>query len=73
MDKLIPDTAEITNLNVESLDVEELERRLEMATGEVATAAWICGTNENTCQPVCGTNEVCSPVASVPIDTVAAE
>lgn len=39
--------AEITSLNVEALDVEELERRLEMATAEVSAAAWICGTNDN--------------------------
>ena len=38
---------EITSLNVEALDVEELERRLEMATAEVSAAAWICGTNDN--------------------------
>lgn len=71
--EITPDTTEITSLNAEALDVEELERRLEMATGEVATAAWICGTNDNTCSPVCTTNETCSPVASIPIDTVAAE
>ena len=68
---LIHDTAEITSLNVEALDVEELERRLEMATGEMASAAWICGTNENTCQPVCGTNSPCSPVVEVPIEVLA--
>ena len=68
-DKIAPDTTEITSLNVESLDVEELERRLEMATGEMTTAAWICGTNENTCNPVCTTNSI---VAS-PVDTEGAE
>ena len=38
---------EISSLNLDALDVEELERRLEMATGEMTSAAWICGTNDN--------------------------
>lgn len=38
---------EIVSLNLETLDVEELERRLEMSTGDMVTAAWVCGTNDN--------------------------
>lgn len=72
-DNFIPETNEIESLNLDSLDVEELERRLEMSTGDMVSAAWICGTNDNTCQPVCGTNNPCSPVVSVPIDIPPAE
>ena len=70
-DKIAPDTNEITSLNVEALDVEELERRLEMAAADVSAEAWICGTNDNTCSPVCTTNNPCSPVVKVPIEVLA--
>ena len=36
---------EIENLNLDEIDVEELEKRLELAAA--ATDVWICGTYGN--------------------------
>ena len=36
---------EIENLNLDEIDVEELEKRLELAAA--ATAVWICGIYDN--------------------------
>jgi hypothetical protein len=37
--------SEIENLNLDEIDVEELEKRLELAAA--ATAVWICGIYDN--------------------------
>lgn len=62
MDKVM----EIASLNLDALDVEELERRLEMASAEVSSAAWICGTNDNHPPPSCTCNVVTPPVDTCP-------
>ena len=33
---------EITSLNADDLDIEELEHRLELAVGSPADAVWVC-------------------------------
>jgi len=40
---------EIENLNLDEIDVEELEKRLELAVA--TTSAWLCGAN---CDQACG-------------------
>lgn len=53
---------EIEVLNFDDLDVEELERRLDMAiVGGATVDAWICGIdacgcNSNTCSTQCAAN-----------------
>jgi hypothetical protein len=39
---------EIENLNLDEIDVEELEKRLELAVA--TTSAWLCGAN---CDQAC--------------------
>jgi hypothetical protein len=46
---------EISSLSLDSLDVAELEARIELAS-----AATDCGCNGG-CQGNCGTNNVCKP------------
>lgn len=41
--KLLLEPFEIASLNIESLNVEELEQRLEMALGVPVEYAWVCG------------------------------
>ncbi len=52
---------EIASLNSENLDVEELERRLELATtvGDLMDVDWVCNDHHH-----CAT--LCSVVYSVP-------
>lgn len=50
------DVREMTSLNIEELDVQELERRLEMAAvGGVAADTWVCIGNCGDCED-CGGN-----------------
>ncbi|CAM2064768.1 hypothetical protein SCOR_05305 [Sulfidibacter corallicola] len=59
---------EIENLNMDDLDVEELERRLEMssALGTVTTAALWCGAD---CGNLCGVDD-CSCLGNAVVCTV---
>ncbi|CAM2064769.1 hypothetical protein SCOR_05310 [Sulfidibacter corallicola] len=59
---------EIESLNLDELDVEELERRLEMssALGSISTAALWCGTD---CGVNCGVDD-CSCFGNAVICTV---
>jgi hypothetical protein len=46
---------EIVSLNIKNLDIQELERRLELAAGLIATPdGWVCGADG--CGVDCGTN-----------------
>jgi hypothetical protein len=54
---------EVTSLNLNDLDVEELERRVELALGGVHALCFIdlcyincCGCNGTNCTADCGTN-----------------
>lgn len=50
-DKLV---CEIESLNVEDLDVEALESRMELAAANLTDLAWMCGTD------TCGCNVYCA-------------
>ena len=47
---------EIESLNIEDLDVQELERRLELAAGLPLDMGWTCDCDNHTCSPDCGCN-----------------
>jgi hypothetical protein len=44
-----PDLMEIESLNIENLDVEELERRIELASGMPIDLGLWCDCNGNSC------------------------
>lgn len=60
---------EIVSLNIRDLDLQALERRLELAAGLVASLdGWACGVDCTThCAPVCTAHcgSVCPAVCSV--------
>ena len=39
-----PVASEMESLNVDELDIEELERRLELSSGILDPEVWVCGT-----------------------------
>lgn len=51
----------MTTLAIEDLDIEELERRLELAQASTAAVAWGCDNNcAVDCPAVCDQNVICS-------------
>jgi hypothetical protein len=62
-DKLV---GEIESLNIEELDVEALESRMELAAANLADMAWMCGTDTCDCNGLwcsadtCGCNVYCA-------------
>lgn len=50
---------EVESLNIEDLDVEELERRIEMAAALPSAMGWICSCDNKLCD-----NNVCSSVCT---------
>lgn len=51
---------EMESLNIEGLDVEELERRIEMAAALPSAMGWICSCDSG---KLCDT-QVCSEICS---------
>ena len=69
------ESAEIASLNLDALDIEELEQRLELAAADLGAAAWICGTDGNDgggCNVVCYCNTVdgCPALLNCPVDVM---
>jgi hypothetical protein len=54
--RLMLEAFEIECLNIENLDVEELEQRLELTSGAVTPMGWICDCDHYTCPSFCGCN-----------------
>jgi hypothetical protein len=57
-----PNSNEMVSLNIDSLDVEELEHRLELAAGgAIGPYAWVCGVDVSLCgvDDVCGVDDNC--------------
>lgn len=51
---------ELESLNIEDLDVEELERRIEMSAAMPTAMAWVCSCESG---KLCD-NNVCSEICS---------
>ena len=51
-------SSEIESLNVDELDIEELEHRIELASTSPDPFGWICGVDINCPQLTCGQDGV---------------
>lgn len=51
-------SSEIESLNVDELDIEELEHRIELASTSPDPFGWICGVDINCPQLQCGQDGV---------------
>ena len=54
------DDTKMKTLALEDLDIEELERRLELAQASTAAVAWGCDKCAVDCPAVCDQNVICS-------------